>query len=251
MLNSPEKHGDARGLMRLEVEPLNPLILGIIERGGFDTETLRKLESVVVRILFWFDRPSAKLSQLNFKSCNVLQEQSPAWEEELTKLWKNDFEITNQEFMEKLRTKRLYGPGVTRRRLLYLMEEIENTRHRVGSFSFVKNCTIEHVIPQTLSDAWIEELRLRPPRYTRQNVETLHEVWVHTLGNLTVLIGADQPLSSNFPFEKKAEIYHEMEGAKQTYLNSYFDAHRSWGFNKVETRGKQLAQVANIRWPKL
>jgi hypothetical protein len=165
--------------------------------------------------------------------------------------WKNEYSISNQEFTEQLRTKRLYGPGVTRRRLLYLLERIENSQHKLGKFSFTKNCTIEHIIPQTLSEEWTEELSDAQPKLTKQQILSLHDAILHTLGNLTVLVGTDQPLTSNYSYEKKVEIYSNLEGGKPTFLNSYFDKHKAWGLNKVETRGRQLADIANDLWPKL
>jgi hypothetical protein len=251
LLNSPGEQGNASGLVRLEVESLNPLILGIIERAGFESEVLLALENVAMRLITYYERPTASLFQLNLKSCDILGTNPTDWAQKLVKYWREDYEVSNQDFTEQLRTKRLYGPGVTRRRLLYLLERIENSQHKLGKFSFTKNCTIEHIIPQTLSAEWLEELAEAQPKLTKQQILSLHEANLHTLGNLTVLVGTDQPLTSNYRFEKKVEIYRDLEGGKPTFLNSYFDKHKSWGLNKVETRGKQLADIAKDLWPKL
>ena len=251
LLNSPGEQGNASGLMRLEIEGLNPLILGVIERAGFDAEILSTLENVVMRLVTYYERPTASLFQLNLKSCEILGTNPNGWEDKLVACWKTEYGISNQEFTEQLRTKRLYGPGVTRRRLLYLLERIENSQHKLGKFSFTKNCTIEHIIPQTLSEEWTEELSDAQPKLTKQQILSLHDAILHTLGNLTVLVGTDQPLTSNYSYEKKVEIYSNLEGGKPTFLNSYFDKHKAWGLNKVETRGRQLADIANDLWPKL
>ena len=216
LLNSPGEQGNASGLVRMEVENLNSLLLGIIERDGFDAEILPILENVTMRLVAYYERPTASLFQLNLKSCEILGTNLTGWQEKLLDLWREDFSVSNQDFTEQLRTKRLYGPGVTRRRLLYLLERIENSQHKLGKFSFTKNCTIEHIIPQTLSTEWMKELSEAQPKLTKQQIVSLHDANLHALGNLTILVGTDQPLTSNYSYEKKVEIYGNLEGGKST-----------------------------------
>jgi hypothetical protein len=140
-LNSPDKQGNARGLVRLEIDALYPLMLGIIEREGFDAGILTSLENVTMRLITYYAKPTARLIQLNFDSCAILGNNLADWQEKLLVLWNEKYSVGNQDFMEQLRTKRLYGPGVTRRRLLYLLERIENSQHKLGQFSGIMHLT--------------------------------------------------------------------------------------------------------------
>ena len=60
--------------------------------------------------------------------------------------------------------------------------------------------TVEHVLPQTLSEEWREHLS-----NLGQDPDEVHQSLVHTLGNLT-LTAFNGTLSNN-PFERKQQIY--------------------------------------------
>ena len=61
--------------------------------------------------------------------------------------------------------------------------------------------TIEHIMPQTLNQAWRTDLGDR--------ADEIHEQYLHRLGNLTLCGGKWGSAMSNRPFEEKKKIYKE------------------------------------------
>ena len=61
--------------------------------------------------------------------------------------------------------------------------------------------TIEHIMPQTLSEAWRTDLGER--------ADTVHQQYLHRLGNLTLCGGKWGSAMSNRPFEEKKKIYRK------------------------------------------
>lgn len=107
------------------------------------------------------------------------------------------------------------------------------------------DATIEHIMPQTLSKDWREDLG--------QDARRIHEEWVDTIGNLT-FSGYNTGLSN-----KRFSI--KMQGVADTpgYLQSNFELTKGvtscskWGAEEIENRGEELAQRASVIWkgPKL
>ncbi|WP_022762189.1 DUF262 domain-containing protein [Butyrivibrio sp. AD3002] len=90
------------------------------------------------------------------------------------------------------------------------------------------NLQIEHIMPQKLNDAWIAELG--------EKYETIHQEYVHNIGNLT-LIRHNQELGQKL-FKDKKKIYEENAGlqiAKTKITN-----HEKWNEKSIQNRGKWL-----------
>lgn len=94
--------------------------------------------------------------------------------------------------------------------------------------------TIEHVMPQTLSEGW--------KKYLGEHYAEIYERWLDTLGNLT-LTGYNAELGNALFDEKKERL-----------RNTHFELSRSilenavWGAAEIEGRGADLAQSALKRW---
>jgi hypothetical protein len=104
------------------------------------------------------------------------------------------------------------------------------------------NCTIEHVLPQTINDD--------PDCFEWQNAlgpdwNRVHQMWLHTIGNLT-LVGYDYNiLMKNKPFPvKKAELV----GRSKVYLNEYFAKLDQWDETQINDRGTFLAALLVPIW---
>jgi len=99
----------------------------------------------------------------------------------------------------------------------------------------LSRATIEHIMPQTLTDEWRATLG--------EDANALHAKWCDTLGNLA-LTAHNQSLS-NAAFGSKRE----------TYERSHIDLTRgvagkaSWGPEEIQERGAELAGVAAAIWP--
>lgn len=138
------------------------------------------------------------------------------------------------EFRSRLVESRLYGAGERTTKTKLILETIETSyrHHEVVPFD---SLTIEHVMPQTITDWWQEHLG--------ENWQADHELLLHTLGNLTLTAYNSELSNDPFP-EKKVRF-----ASSHVDLNSYFVPIATWNREAIETRSRQLAdQVINI-WP--
>ncbi|MGN8450432.1 GmrSD restriction endonuclease domain-containing protein [Helicobacter pylori] len=121
----------------------------------------------------------------------------------------------------------------------YFFKRLENdTNEPVNT----QECTIEHIMPQTLTPKWQRDLG--------ENFQAIHEKYLHTIGNLT-LTGYNAEYSNNSFREKR-----DMEkGFKQSSLklNQSLKDLESFGEKEIEKRANDLADWALKIWtyPKL
>ncbi|WQX76269.1 DUF262 and DUF1524 domain-containing protein [Helicobacter pylori] len=122
----------------------------------------------------------------------------------------------------------------------YFFERLENfdTKEPVNT----KECTIEHIMPQTLTEEWERDLG--------ENFQAIHDKYLHTIGNLT-LTGYNQEYSNN-SFQEKRDME---KGFKQSplKLNQSLKDLESFGEKEIEKRANDLADWALKIWtyPKL
>ncbi|WP_305872227.1 DUF262 and DUF1524 domain-containing protein [Helicobacter pylori] len=122
----------------------------------------------------------------------------------------------------------------------YFFERLENfnTKEPVNT----KECTIEHIMPQTLTEEWKRDLG--------ENFQAIHEKYLNTIGNLT-LTGYNEKYS-NKSFKEKRDMEN---GFKQSplKLNQSLKDLESFGEKEIEKRTNDLADWALKIWtyPKL
>ncbi len=117
----------------------------------------------------------------------------------------------------------------------YFFERLENfdTKEPVNT----KECTIEHIMPQTIT----EELE----RDLGENFQAIHDKYLHTIGNLT-LTGYNEKYSNN-SFQEKRDME---KGFKQSplRLNQGLRDLESFGEEEIEKRANDLADFALKIW---
>ncbi|WP_121502328.1 DUF262 and DUF1524 domain-containing protein [Helicobacter pylori] len=105
-----------------------------------------------------------------------------------------------------------------------------------------EECTIEHIMPQTLTEEWERDLG--------ENFQAIHDKYLHTIGNLT-LTGYNREYS-NRSFQEKKDME---KGFKQSplKLNQSLKRFESFDEKKIEERANDLADWALKIWtyPKL
>ncbi|WP_100964501.1 DUF262 and DUF1524 domain-containing protein [Helicobacter pylori] len=105
-----------------------------------------------------------------------------------------------------------------------------------------QECTIEHIMPQTLTEEWKRDLG--------ENFQAIHDKYLHTIGNLT-LTGYNQKYSNN-SFQEKRDME---KGFKQSplKLNQSLKDLKSFGEEEIKKRANDLADWALKIWtyPKL
>ena len=97
---------------------------------------------------------------------------------------------------------------------------------------------VEHVMPQSLSSEWRDQLES-----LGQDPDEVHGELVHTLGNLT-LTAFNGTLSNN-PFDRKRQIYE----ASHLELNQALAENDSWGRDQILARADVLAEQVATVWP--
>ncbi|RVY67887.1 DUF262 domain-containing protein [Helicobacter pylori] len=122
----------------------------------------------------------------------------------------------------------------------YFFERLENfdTKEPVNT----KECTIEHIMPQTLTEEWERDLG--------ENFQAIHDKYLHTIGNLTKT-GYNKEYG-NKSFQEKRDME---KGFKQSplRLNQSLKDLESFGEKEIEKRANDLADLALKIWtyPKL
>lgn len=240
----PNEEADPRigqrlqGILELDSTVFYPLLIRLYrswEREQIIVDDLLRsldlLESFYVRRLVC-GVPTNALNKITLELCLNLPSAKPdAWlQERLTHGSGSRRCPTDQEFVEALVVQRIYPRRKIARYMLIALEEAHQHKEPVDTSS----ATMEHVMPQTLSDQWKTALG--------EHYAEIHDRWIDTLGNLT-LTGYNSELG-NATFEEK----------KIKLQNTHFELSRSllsraqWGPAEIEARGKVLAEIAMKRW---
>jgi uncharacterized protein with ParB-like and HNH nuclease domain len=224
-----------QGIRELDSTVFYPLLLRIFSKwlsGTVPAETVLRcldvLESFYVRRLVC-NLPTNSLNKKVVELCATLPEDSQqpdTWlqeklrSEEGSRRWPDDGEFSNA-----LVHFPIYGREIARYVLIGL-ERAHQHKEPVDTTS----ATIEHLMPQTLSEEWKETLG--------EGYSSIHSQWLDTLGNLT-LTGYNAELG-NAPFAEK----------KEKLRNTHFELSRMvlgcerWGAEEISKRGGELARLA-------
>lgn len=137
----------------------------------------------------------------------------------------NDRMPTNKEFKDALIYKPLYKKNICK----YLLSVIENsTKEHID----VSNLTIEHILPQKENAAvWKKEVG--------ENYSSVYEVYLHTLGNLTIT-GHNSELGTKAFAEKKKII---KDNSKANILNKEVLSADKWDEKSILHRAKILSNI--------
>ena len=143
----------------------------------------------------------------------------------LNDLKANDRMPTNKEFEEALTYKPLYKKPICK----YLLSVIENSSKEHIDFS---NLTIEHILPQKENAVtWKKEVG--------EDYGRVYELYLHTLGNLTIT-GHNSELGTK-PFNDKKKIIKD--NSKANILNKEVLAAEKWNEESILKRAKALSKI--------
>ena len=139
----------------------------------------------------------------------------------------------DNEFFTRFKETKFYGGGdrVVKTRLI--LETLEENYGHKEAASF-DNLSIEHVMPQKLSEWWQNHLGY--------DCQETHELYLHSIGNLTLT--AYNTELSNYDFPTKKEILNK----SHLELNKYFSSLLSWTRKEIEDRSEKLAKSALELW---
>lgn len=146
----------------------------------------------------------------------------------------------NEEFRAALESKQVYQ--MRGKYKAYLFERFENygTIETKDVYKHLDNntYTIEHIMPQHLTPAWIEKLGI--------NASVIHATWLHRLANLT-LTGYN-PNLSNKTFEEKLNAEKGGYRTSGLRMNQKIAEKDSWGLDELEERNGEMLALAQKIW---
>ena len=137
----------------------------------------------------------------------------------------------DDDFQQEFQTKDVYNLRTRN----HLLRKLENNERKEPIR--VKDYTIEHVMPQSLSEEWQAELG--------ENWRDTHEKYLHTIGNLT-LTGYNPELSNSTFMEKQL-----MEGGfldSPLRLNSSLREVERWDEDAIVKRAGMFSEMALNIW---
>jgi uncharacterized protein with ParB-like and HNH nuclease domain len=137
------------------------------------------------------------------------------------------------EFFNRFKETRFYGGGDRVVKTKLILETLEENFAHKEAVPF-NSLTIEHVMPQTLSNWWKNELG--------EEYEETHEIFLHTIGNLTLT--AYNTELSNDSFHVKKKTYND----SHLELNKHFALLDHWKREQIEARSEALAKSALEIW---
>jgi len=209
-------------------------------------EVFRMVESYLFRRIIC-DLPSNALNKVFLTLANDVYRFDGTWENFTNKIKyllsakKEKARFPDDtEFAEGLLQKNIYK--MPPKYKAYLFERFENGDSLEYKSIYDRmdrgEYTVEHIMPQTLSLEWQEELG--------DNFKEIHETWLHRLANLT--LSAYNAIYQNYPFEQKRTM-------KDGYLdsgikmNQFIARNTKWGEIELERRNEHLTKQAHELWP--
>jgi uncharacterized protein with ParB-like and HNH nuclease domain len=227
-----EKALDAlRSIKNSTINPLLLKLLNLNKRGYLNnTSTAQALDVIVSFIVrrFVCGEPSKSYNKLFVMACkSVSSDGNISGLEEY--LYNHGFPDT-ERFVTAFINLQLYGSSYAR----FVLVELERSFGHKEMASLSK-AQIEHIMPQTLTPKWCEELGV--------DCERVHSTWLHTPGNLT--LSAYNPELSNRPFQEKRVEYQK----SNIVLTKELCAAESWDEEQIRSRGEQLGRQAAELWP--
>lgn len=143
---------------------------------------------------------------------------------------------TDEEVISALITKHIYH-GEAKVRARIILESIEVWYgHKEVANLLSKLLSLDHILPQTLTQWWIDHLGTE--------VYNIHRDLLDTLGNLT-LTGYNSE-GSNHPFPWKVQ---EVYAPSNLQLNKDIAQEVEWKDVQIRARSKRLAEIVCSIWP--
>lgn len=139
----------------------------------------------------------------------------------------------DNEFSLRFRETKFYGGGDRVVKTKLILETLEESYAHKEAVPF-DNLTVEHIMPQTLSEWWQKELG--------EEWEETHDFFLHTIGNLSLTAYNTELSNDDFPTKKKTLNESHLE------LNKYFSSLPSWTRKEIEQRAEDLAKKALEIW---
>ena len=219
-------------LNALESSTTYPLLLTLFELRAINkisdddlVETVKSLQSFILR-RFICGESSRGYGQIFVRACGIVESNgvSKLLEFLVERGWPND-----AKFKEAFVRFPLYERDY-KKYILVRFEQEQQHREQAN----LDAAEIEHIMPQTLNEAWRNDLGVEADR--------IHTQWLHCPGNLT-LSGYNQELW-NHPFSRKSASYAN----SNIVITRRLAQNAAWTEAEIQQRGEWLANLATGIW---
>ncbi len=224
-------------LNTIKVTTAYPLILNLysdykekkLSKTDF-IEILRTIENFLIR-RFVCNIPTNSLNTIFSQVCLAMTNQPDGPVDAIKNLLQSQKYPKDDAFRMCFQQTAFYGLSPTKL-ILGTLEAHYSCKETVK----LDELSIEHIMPQSPSSDWKKHLG--------ENWEQTYELYLHTIGNLT-LTGYNPELG-NLEFEKKKVVYEK----SNLSLNKYFKDNNisSWQEDDIKKRAEELAEQALKIW---
>ncbi|MDI9588676.1 MAG: DUF262 domain-containing protein [Acidobacteriota bacterium] len=232
------------------VKPLVWLSYRDVKRGEIDANDFAELVAIIETYIFRRAVASVPTNALNkifasaYGEMRKLRKNDERYSDILIYMLQNRAKSgrfpDDDEFIEAFKTRDFYRMRPLYRTYLFDFMESGWSKDVVDIAGYLreKDISIEHIMPQTLSPKWREELG--------PEADSIHARWVNRAANLTIT-GYNSEYS-NLPFEKKLTMSGGFQDSPY-FLNSFVGKQERWGIEQLEQRNELLAERALKIWP--
>lgn len=153
---------------------------------------------------------------------------------------------SDEELRVNAASKPFYRHGKGHQKTLILRWLEEALHQHDPEFELAKSLSVEHVMPQTLNDAWRSDLAagLSPG----EKVSRVHAELMDTLGNLTLATYKLNSAMSNKSFQEKKDALRK-KGGGQLLLTQQVTSRHVWKPQAIRARSRDLVNLIISNWP--
>ncbi len=226
-------------LNRIEVTVAYPFLLNVYDDyngGRIGADEFAVILDILENFMLRRAVCAVPTNQLNkiFPSLHAQTSQATSLIEGVKEnLWTKNYP-RDAEFRERFVASRMYAAGGRVARTKLILERLETALGNKEVVPF-ENLSIEHVMPQTLTPWWQQHLGA--------DHERIHELLLHTIGNLTLTAYNAELSNGDFPSKRKRF------GESHVGMNEWFGDVESWDEEAIRVRAEALADRALAIWP--
>ena len=239
-------------LNRLETSVIRPFFLEVLrlsDEGKLSTDELAEIFTITESYLFRRTICDLPTNSLN-KTFLMLHKEILRYDgTENAYVDKLKYALLSKKERVRFPDDEEFGHSFTERQIylmqsknkIYILERLENFgtaedkdvyRHfDEGDYS------IEHIMPQHLTPAWIEELG--------EDYEQIHETWLHRIANLTLTAYNSNYSNNTFADKKNMKNGFIDSGIR---MNTYISRNEHWTLTELEERSDHLKIRALSIW---
>ena len=229
---------------QLKITPVILTILSEIDLGSLSEDDAIEILTIIES--YWMRRSICALPTNTAGPVCLSMLKSLIGDNKLEKFKDNIFSLTwaqrmpkDDEIIATLQTLQIYS--ISAQRTKQILDRLENNKRK--EYVPTKEYTIEHIMPQTLSDKWKDDIGT--------DYSIIYETYLHTLGNLT-LTGYNSEYQ-NKRFVEKQDCYDSNGnhiGYKHTpiRISNYLTTATTWGEKEILERSAILAEELLTIW---